>query len=99
MGYAEKCYAHILRMSGNSENASRFAGLSYDTAKDLRSEAIELRDEAIKLGNAEFVTTAFGSVVSMIVVVVSGFIVWRLFKQRYFKQALGLRPEVISNES
>ena len=91
--------AYVWYRSGDSENASRFAGLCYDVVEDLKSEAVELRDEAKRLGDAEFVATLFGSVVGMIVVVVSGYVVWRVFKRRYRRQFLGLRPEVVSGES
>jgi len=91
--------AYVWYRSGDSENASRFAGLCYDAVKDLKSEAVELRGEAKRLGDAEFVVTMFGSIVGMIVVVVSGYVVWRVFKRRYRRQVLGLRPEVVSGES
>lgn len=91
--------AYVWIRLGVSENASRFAGLCYDVVEDLKSEAVELRDEAKRLGDAEFVVTIFGSVVGMIVVVVSGYVVWRVFKRRYRRQVLGLRPEVVSGES
>jgi len=91
--------AYVWYRSGDSENASRFAGLCYDVVEDLKSEAVELRDETKRLGDAEFVVTIFGSVVGMIVVVVSGYVVWRVFKRRYRRQVLGLRPEVVSGES
>jgi hypothetical protein len=65
----------------------------------VRSEAFELRDEAERLGEADFVVNMIGSVVGVIVVVVSGFVVWRVFRRRYVGRVLGLRPEVVSGDS
>lgn len=91
--------AYVWYHSGDSENASRFAGLCYDVVGDVKDEAVELRNEAKRLEETEFVETLFGSVVGIIVVAVSGYVVWRVFKRRYRKQFLGLRPEVVSGES
>jgi len=91
--------AYVWYRLGVSENASRFAGLCYEVVGGVSSEAVELRGEAKRLGDAEFVVTMFGSIVGMIVVVVSGYVVWRVFKRRYRRQVLGLRPEVVSGES
>jgi len=91
--------AHVWHRLGDSANANHFAGLCYDLVEDLRPEAIELRDEAKKLDDAKNATTTFGSVVAVIVVIVSCFVVWRIFKRRYNRQVLSLRPEVVSDGS
>ena len=82
-----------------SENASRFADLCFEVVGDVRGEAVELRDEAKSLGEADFVVKMVGSAVGVIVVVVVGFVVWRGFRRRYCRRVLGLRPEVVSGES
>jgi len=91
--------AYVWYRLGVYESASRFAGLCRDVVGDVRSEAFELRDEAERLGEADFVVNMIGSVVGVIVVVVSGFVVWRVFRRRYRKRVLGLRPEVSDGES
>ena len=91
--------AYVWYRLGVSENASRFAGLCREVVGDVGSEAFELRDEAKRLGEADFVVKMVGSVVGVIVVVVLGFVVWRVFRRRYRRQVLGLRPEVVSGES
>jgi len=91
--------AYVWHRSGDSENASRFAGLCYDVVEDLKSEAVELRDEAKRLGEADFVVNMIGSVVGVIVVLVSCSVAWLVFRRRYRRQFLGLRPEVVSGES
>jgi len=67
--------------------------------EDLKSEAVELRDEAKRLGDADFVVKMFGSVVGVIVVLVSCSVAWLVFRRRYRRRVLGLRPEVVSGES
>ncbi len=91
--------AYVWYRLGDSENTSRFAGICSDIVEDVRSDAIELRAEAKRLGDAEFVAKVFGSVVGVIAVVVSCSVVWRVFKRRYRRQVLGLRPEVVLGES
>jgi hypothetical protein len=63
------------------------------------SEAFELRDEAKRLGETDFVVKTFGSVGGVIAVVFLGFVVWRVFRQRYCSRVLRLKPEVVSGES
>ncbi len=91
--------AYLWYHLGVSENASRFAGLCHEVGGDVRSDALELRDEAKRLGEADFVVKIYGSVVAVIVVVVLCSVVWLVFKRRYRKRVLRLRPEVISSES
>lgn len=67
--------------------------------EDLRSEALALRDEAKSLRETNFVVTVVGSVVSMVIVVVSCFFAWHVFRRRYLRRVLGSRPEVVSGES
>ena len=55
------------------ENASRFADLCFEVVGDVGGEAVGLRDEAERLGEADFVVKMFGSVGGVIVVVFFGF--------------------------
>jgi len=91
--------AYVWYRLGVSENASRFAGLCSEVVGDVGSEAVGLRDEAERLGEADFVVKMVGSVVGVVVVVFLGFVVWRVFRRRYVGRVLGLRPEVVSGES
>ena len=67
--------------------------------EDVRSEALELRDEAKSLRETNFVVTVVGSGVSVVIVVVFCFFAWRVFRQRYLRRVLGSMPEVVSGES
>ena len=91
--------AYVWYRLGDSENANHFAGLCYDLVEDLRHEAIEFRDEAQRVKDAENAITIFGSVVAVIVVVISCFVSWSIFKRNYRRRVLELRPEVVSDES
>jgi len=91
--------AYFWYRSGDSETANRFAGLCRDAVGNVRNEAVELMDAAKAAGDAEFVETVFESIVGVIVIVVSCYVVWLIFKRRYRRQVLGLKPEVGSSES
>jgi hypothetical protein len=91
--------AYVWVHLGDSENTSHFAGLCYDVALDVQSDAVEAIDEAKSSGMKESVVVMLGSVVGVILVVGLCFVGWRVFKRHYHKKVLGLRPEVIGSES
>jgi len=80
---------------GDSESASRFAGLCNDIVEDVRREALELRDETQSLRENNFIVTIIVSGVGVISVVVLCSVVWRLFKRHHYRKVLGLKPEVV----
>ena len=90
--------AYVWYRLGVFENANRFVGLCSDAIEGVRSEAFELRDEANRLGEADFVVNMIASVVGVIVVLVSCSVAWLVFKRRY-RRRVGLRSEVVSGES
>jgi len=90
--------AYVWYRLGVSENASRFAGLCYEVVGGVSSEAVELRDEAKRLGDADFVVNMIGSVVGVISVFVFCSVAWLVFRRRY-RRRVGLRSEVVSGES
>jgi len=91
--------AYVWYRLGDSANTNHFAGLCSDLVKDVRSDAVELRDEAQRVKDAENVITIFGSVVAVVVVVISCFVSWSIFKRNYRRRVLELSPEVVSDES
>ena len=91
--------AYVCYRLGDSENASRFVGLCYEVVEDLGREAVGLRNEAERVRDADFVIMTSGSVVGVVVVLILGLVIWRVFKQGYRKRLLELRPEVVSGES
>jgi len=84
---------------GDFENATRLAGLCYDVGEEVSNEAHGLRNEAHGLWVTDVVVRMTGSMVGVVVVVFLGFVVWRVFRRRYNRRVLGLRPEVVSGES
>jgi uncharacterized iron-regulated membrane protein len=58
-----------------------------------------MREEAARLERADLLARVFGSAVGVVVVVVSGVLLWALFKRRYNEKILKLRPEVNDVES
>jgi hypothetical protein len=91
--------AYVSVRLGDSENAARLAGLCVEAVSDVTGEAVFLKDDAARLKRADFLVKAFASAAGVVIVVVSGLVLWTVFKRRYFENALGLKPEVISDES
>ena len=96
-GYLTEAY--VWYRLGALEDASSLAVLSSEIVGDVESEAVELRDEVERLGEAGFVAKIYSSAIGVVVVVVLGFVVWRVFRNRYNRKLLALRPEVVSDES
>ena len=91
--------AYVWYRLGVFENASRFAGLCVEVVGDVGGEAVGLKSEAHGLWVLDFLVRMIWSVGGVIVVGVVGFVVWRVFRRRYCRRVLGLRPEVVSGES
>lgn len=91
--------AHVWFGLGDFDNATRLADLCYDGVVDVSGEAFDLRSEAHALRVTDSVVRMTGSMVGVVVVVFLGFVVWRVFKRRYSRRVLEMRPEVVSGES
>lgn len=88
--------AHIWHRLGNADNTSYFSALCYDVAENIETTASDLCDETKSLTDANFVASAFVSIVAIVAILVSSFLVWRIFKRHYYRRLLGLKPEVVS---
>lgn len=75
--------AYVWYRLGVFDKANQFAGLCSDTIEGVRNEAFELRDEANRLSETNFVADMIVSVVGVVVVLVSSYVAWRVFKRRY----------------
>ena len=91
--------AYVWYRLGAFENASRFAGFCSEVVDGVRGEAVGLKSEAHGLWVLDFLVRVIWSVGGVVVVVVLGFVVWRVFRRRYCRRVLRLRPEVVSGES
>ena len=87
--------AHVCYRLGDLENATRFAGLCFDIVEGAKSEAVELKNEKHGLLVASLFVRIVGSYVGVMVVVLLGYVIWLVFKRRYQRRVLGLKPEVI----
>jgi hypothetical protein len=70
---------------GDSENATHFASLCVEAVGDVEDEAVKLRNEAVKLRDADSFAVIIESAVGVVCVAVAAFVVWRVFKQHYLK--------------
>lgn len=95
--YLAEAYDYV--RLGDSENAGRLAGLCVEAVDDLEGEAALMREDAARLERADLLAMVFGSAVGVVVVVVSGVLLWTIFKRRYHEKILKLRPEVNDGES
>jgi len=84
---------------GDFENATRFANLCYDVGEEVRNEAYELKNEAYESWVTALWLRMTVSIVGVVCVVFLSFLVWGVFKRRYKRRVLGMRPEVVSDES
>jgi len=84
---------------GDFDEAVRFASSSGDVAVEVQNSAVGLRDLALGDGVQRLWFTLVGSVVGVVLVVLGCFWVWRVFKRRYYRRVLGMKPEVATDES
>ena len=91
--------AHVWVRLGDLREAGRFAGLCIEVVEGFRDQAVVLRQVAYDRWMLDVIVRVIGSVFGVVVVVVAGFVGWRVFRRRYVKHVLGSRPEVASNES
>lgn len=91
--------AHIWYCLGDFDSATRFANLCYDVAEEVRNEAYELENETYGLRVTSLVVRTTGSMIAVIIIVFLSFFGWRVFKRRYQKRVLEMKPEVVPDES
>lgn len=91
--------AHIRHGLGDFENATRFANLCYNIGQEVRSEAYKLKIEAYGPHVTSLLMRAIVSIVGISSIILASFLGWYAFKRRYHKRVLGMKPEVVSDES
>jgi hypothetical protein len=95
--YLAEAYVYV--RLGDSESAGRLAGFCVEAVDGVEGEAALLREEAARLERADLLASVFGSAVGVVIVVVSGFVLWELFKRRFNEKVLKLKPEVSDGEA
>lgn len=91
--------AHISYRLGDFDGAARFADLCGQIGEEVRVEAYNLRSSAMEEAVQHFRWTMIGSILSVAIIIGASFMGWRIFKLRYCRRVLGMRPEVAKGES
>ncbi len=91
--------ANTANRVGNVAEAGRLADLSLEISEAVRDEAYILQVEAHGSRVVRYWLTSVGSLAGMVAVVLGSLWTWRFFKRRFYQRLLGMKPEVISNES
>lgn len=91
--------AHVSYRLGDFDGAASLANLCMDVGEAVKMEAYGLRDLAVEDGLQRFRWTMIGSILGVAIIVGASFLGWRVFKLRYCRRVLGMRPEVAKDES
>jgi len=89
--------AHMAYRSGNFDETIHFANLSKNIGEEVQNAADRLEILALSEGHQRLLFTMIGSIACVILTVLGSFWGWRIFKRRYFKRVLKMKPEVASN--
>jgi hypothetical protein len=84
---------------GNFDEATRSANLCHEISESVKNQADELRLEASGQQYVDGFFKMVGSIFGVFVVGFGSFGAWRLFKRRYYRRVLEMKPEVSSDES
>ena len=92
-------WARVLYGVGDFDEAYRLANLCINVGEAVEIEAYNLRDLAFAQREWNFRLTIVLSFVSIGLIVCFSFFGWRVFKGRYVRKVLGMKPEVVLVES
>jgi len=84
---------------GDFEEAAGLASSSRNIGVEVENAAVELKDSAFLERVQRMWFMMIGSIFGVILVFFGSFWVWRVFRRRYYRRVLGMKPEVSSNES
>jgi len=91
--------AQVSYRLGDFDGAARSADLCGEIGEGVMVEALGLRDLAVLEAGQRFRWTMMGSMLGVVIVVGASFLGWRIFKLRYCRRVLGMKPEVAKDES
>ncbi len=91
--------AQVASRLGDSEEADRLAALSAELVSGVAREAEQLRLAALEMHSVRVQLAVAESIIGVAVVVLGGFWAWRLFKRRYVRRVLAMKPEVASDDA
>jgi len=84
---------------GDFEGTASLASSSRNIGVEVENAAVELKDLALSERVQRMWFTVIGSVIGVVLIVFGSLWVWRVFKRRYYRQVLEMKPEVKSDES
>lgn len=90
--------ARVAYRQGRFEDADTYAGLCNAVADDVMVDANNLEFEVRGKSTEVFWLTLTGSLVGVAGVVFASFLVWPVFKRRFIRRILEMRPEVNPTE-
>lgn len=90
--------ARISFSVGDFDKAEKFANLALEIVNEVKSEALSLGEIKSDLPIKEMWDTVIGSVISVFIVVIVGFLSWTFFKRLYYRKKSVMKPEVASVE-
>jgi len=91
--------AQVAFRLGDFDEAVISANNCSEIGESVKDEADELRVKAYGSRTMGFWLTTTGSLVGVIAVGFGSFWGWRVFKRRYYKRVLRMKPEVAKDES
>jgi len=90
--------AEIAFRLGDFEAAINFVNVCSEISEGVKIEADGLRMEAYGPRYMDVWLRMTGSILGMIVMGVGSFWAWRVFKRRYYRRVLDMKPEVVVGE-
>lgn len=91
--------AHAAYRVGDVDEVARSASLCSEIAGNVKSQADDLWVKSYGSSVMGLWLVFAGSMVGVVVVGLGSFWSWRIFKRRYYRRVLGMKPEVNSDES
>ena len=91
--------AQVQYRVGNLDQALSLANQCSDSLSGIEAEASMMRETAISNGSQRTLISASLSASAIVAVLVSCIFGWVLFKRRFLRKVMGMKPEVQARES
>jgi hypothetical protein len=91
--------AEVAYRLGDFDRSVGLADVCSVISGEVKSEAEELWAQAYEQGYFDMWSSVSVSLVSIVAVGLGGFWAWGVFKRRYYRGVLKMKPEVVSGES